>query len=76
MKILWRSPSIFCWDDLCSVMGSSRDILGSGETVLGGDSIFSDGDWIWRDALCFYMRRYTVRLPDAVLAHAREQENI
>ncbi|MFI5921959.1 hypothetical protein ACIA8M_25885 [Streptomyces anulatus] len=60
--------------DLFSVMGSSRDVLGSDETVLGGDSIFSDGDWIWRGDLCFYMRKYNVRLPDAFLAHARDNK--
>ncbi|MGW7091492.1 hypothetical protein [Streptomyces sp. NPDC054874] len=60
--------------DLFSVMGSSGDVLGSGETVLGGDSIFSDGDWIWRGDLCFYMRKYNVRLPDLFLAHVREKQ--
>ncbi|MFD4234983.1 hypothetical protein [Streptomyces sp. NPDC058542] len=60
--------------DLFSVMGSSEDVLGSDETALGGDSIFSDGDWIWRGDLCFYMRKYNVRLPDAFLAHAREKQ--
>ncbi|MFJ8968391.1 hypothetical protein ACIRJ3_05770 [Streptomyces anulatus] len=60
--------------DLFSVMGSSRDVLGSDETVLGGDSIFSDGDWIWRGDLCFYMRKYNVRLPDAFLAHVRDNK--
>ncbi|WP_405190937.1 hypothetical protein OG473_26255 [Streptomyces anulatus] len=60
--------------DLFSVMGSSGDVLGSGETVLGGDSIFSDGDWVWRGDLCFYMRKYNVRLPDTFLAHVREKQ--
>ncbi|MDQ0698528.1 hypothetical protein ACH4MN_28585 [Streptomyces anulatus] len=60
--------------DLFSVMGSSGDILGSGETVLGGDSIFSDGDWVWRGDLCFYMRKYNVRLPDIFLSHVREKQ--
>ncbi|MEV6438279.1 hypothetical protein ACIOJG_30275 [Streptomyces anulatus] len=60
--------------DLFSVMGSSGDVLGSGETVLGGDSIFGDGDWVWRGDLCFYMRKYNVRLPDTFLAHVREKQ--
>ncbi|MGQ4713851.1 hypothetical protein ACUN22_09210 [Streptomyces anulatus] len=60
--------------DLFSVMGSSEDILGSDETVLGGDSIFGDGDWVWRGDLCFYMRKYSVRLPDTFLAHVREKQ--
>ncbi|MFH9133078.1 hypothetical protein [Streptomyces sp. NPDC017524] len=60
--------------DLFSVMGSSEDVMGSGETVLGGDSIHSDGAWIWRGDLCFYLRKYHVRLPNTFLAHVREKQ--
>ncbi|MEU4178521.1 hypothetical protein [Streptomyces sp. NPDC026589] len=60
--------------DLFSVMGSSEDVMGSGETVLGGDSIYSDGEWIWRGDLCFYVRKYNVRLPEEFLSRMREKQ--
>jgi hypothetical protein len=58
-------------DRLIVFMGGSEDVLGSGEQIFGGYNVMTDGTWVWLGSMCFYLRRYHVRLPSDFLAAVR-----
>jgi hypothetical protein len=51
-------------------MGVTEDLFGSGEQFFG-HNIMTDGSWVWRESMCFYVRRYHVRLPSEFVEAVR-----
>src|SRR5690348_6376817 len=43
---------------------------GPPEEEMGTDDL-TDGEWIWPEALAFYVRNYSVRLPETFISHAK-----
>lgn len=51
--------------------GFEDDVFEQG-TESGNSGMRSDGVYRWPDVLAYYVERYNVRLPDAAIAHMRE----
>lgn len=54
-------------------MGAQADVLDpEGPTLVSAGSLLTDGVWLWRDDLAYYVDKYHLVLPGALVARARE----
>ena len=53
--------------------GSANDVLSEDIISVGPPHIMTDGVWMWRNDLAYYVEKYRIELPEAFIAHMKQQ---